>query len=171
MTKVGLSTLRVVEGGAVRRQLRVLDAGDERTEVEPRRGVRRRRQTAVRLALRRVEPEPAVVEADEDRVAVREPVIDAARERVVRDLAIGRRDVVVEVARAVVRQRVDAGDVPADLVNPILRDDVARERIADDAPVRVEARRERIVDHDQVAVAIAVVAEVAARASPRSARY
>ena len=47
-------------------------------------------------------------------------------------------------------------------VNPVGRDDVARERIADRlAAWRVDARRQRIVDRDQVAVAIAVVAEVA----------
>jgi hypothetical protein len=62
--------LRVVEGGAVRRQLGVLDAGDERSEVEFGRGLRGRGQAAVRLALRSVEPEPAVVEPYEEGVVV-----------------------------------------------------------------------------------------------------
>ena len=74
----------------MRRQPRVLDAGDERAEIESRRGLGRRRQAAGRLALRRVELELAVVEADEERLVVRQPVIDAAGERVVGDLAVRR---------------------------------------------------------------------------------
>ena len=67
-----LEHLRVVERRAVRRQPRVLDAGDERAEIESRGRLRRRRQAAVRLALRRVEAELAVVEPHEERVVVRE---------------------------------------------------------------------------------------------------
>ena len=158
----GAQNLRVVERGAVGRQLRVLDAGDERAEIEAGGGLRRRRQAAVRLALRRVEPELAIVEPDEERVVVRQPVVDAAGERVVGDLPVGRRDVVVEVAAAVVRQRVDARDVPADGENAVLRNDVVGKLIAHDPPRRrVDTGGERIVNRDQVAVAIAIVAEVA----------
>ena len=56
---------------AVRRQPRVLDAGDERPEVEPRRSFGRRREAAGGLALRRIELELAPVEPDEQRVADR----------------------------------------------------------------------------------------------------
>ena len=124
----GCQHFRVVERGAMRRQARVLDAGDEGAEIEARRGVGGRRQAAVGLALRRVEAELPVVEPHEDRVVVREAVIDAARVGVVGDLAVGRRDVVVEIAGSVVRQRVDAGDVAADGVNAVGRDDVVEER-------------------------------------------
>ena len=143
------------------RQLRVLDAGDERPEIEARGGFRRRRQTAVRLALRRVELEFAVVEADEERVVVRQPVVDAAGERLVGDLAVGRRDVVVETAAGVVRQRIDAGDVPADREDAVLRNDVVGKLIAHGPSLRVDTGGERIVNRDQVAVAIAIVAEIA----------
>ena len=98
-----LEHLRVVERHAVRRQARVLDAGDERAEVEARGGLRRRRQAAVRLALRRVEAVLAVVEPHEERVVVRKLVIDAARERVIGDLRDRGRDVIVEAAASGVR--------------------------------------------------------------------
>jgi hypothetical protein len=45
---------------------RVLNASDERTQVESRGWVGRRRQTAVGLALRRVEPVLAVIEPQDD---------------------------------------------------------------------------------------------------------
>ncbi len=146
----------------MRRQFRVLDAGDERSEVEFGGSLRRRGQAAVRLALRSVEPELAVVEPDEERVVVRQPVVDAAGERVVGDLPVGRRDVVVEVAAAVVRQRIDARDVPADGENAVRGNDVVGKLIAHDSSRRrVDTGGERIVNRDQVAVAIAIVAEVA----------
>ena len=96
--QIRLDHLRVVECRAVGRQARVLDAGNERPEIEPGRRLGWRRQTAVRLALRSVELELAVVEPHEERVVVRDLVIDSSRKRVVGDLAIRRRDVVVEVA-------------------------------------------------------------------------
>jgi hypothetical protein len=140
----------VVEGQAVRRQAGVLDAGDVGAEVEAGRRLFRCRQTAGRLALRRVELELAVGEADEERVAVRQPVIDAAGDLVLGHLAVRGVQVVVEVAR-LVGLGVDAGDVAADLVDAVLRNDVARERIAKEPPGSsgVRPRRQRIVDDDE----------------------
>src|SRR3989337_4479742 len=46
-------------------------------------------------------------------------------------------------------------------MNAIRRNDVVRKRIADDASLGVEPRRQRIVDRNQIAVAIAVGAEIA----------
>ena len=132
--------LRVVEGQAVRRQARVLDAGDVGAEVEAGRRLLRRRQTAGRLALRRVELELAVGEADEERVVVRQPVIDAAGDLVLGHLAVRGVQVVVEVAR-LVRLGVDAGDVAPDRVDAVLRNDVARERIAQELRVAGADRR------------------------------
>ena len=137
----GCQHFRVVERGAMRRQARVLDAGDEGAEIEAGRGVGGRRQAAVGLALRRVEAELPVVEPHEDRVVVREAVIDAPRVGVVGDLAIGRRDVVVEIAGPVVRQRVDAGDVAADRMDAVGRDDVVGELVAEKLRVRRAHRR------------------------------
>ena len=154
--------LRVVEGQAVRRQARVLDAGDVGAEVEARRRLLRRRQTAGRLALRRVELELAVGEADEERVVVREAVIDAAGDLVLGHFPVRGVQVVVEVAR-LVGLGVDAGDVVPDLVDAVLRNDVARERIAKEPPGSggVRPRRQRIVDDDERAGGRAEVAEVA----------
>ena len=80
--------------------------------------------------------------------------------------------VVVEVAGAV-RQRVDAGHVEPDLVEAVRGDDVAGEGVAQELRVRpahgparvegrVEARRQGVVDGDQVPAQVPVVAEVAA---------
>ncbi len=155
--------LRVVEGQAVRRQARVLDAGDVGAEVEAGRRLLGRRQTAGRLALRRVELELAVGEADEERVVVRQPVIDAAGDLVLGHFPVRGVQVVVEVAR-LVRLGVDAGDVAPDRVDAVLRNDVARERIAKEPTGSggVRPRRQRIVDDDERAGRrVAEVAEVA----------
>jgi hypothetical protein len=80
--------------------------------------------------LRRVETVLAVVEPHEERVAVRQLVIDATGERVVGDFAIGCRDVIVEAAASRVRERVDAGDVAADRLIRLAADDVVGKRIA-----------------------------------------
>jgi hypothetical protein len=163
---------RIVSRRPVCRQARVLDAGDERPEVEAGGRFRRRRQAACRLPLRRVELELAPVVADEERILVRDLVVDAPGEDVVGHLAVHGRRVVVEVPGAV-RQRVNAGNVDADGVLPVRGDDVARERIAQElrirrahrcvrVEIRVRSRRQRIVDEDQVAVRLAEVAEVAA---------
>ena len=80
----------------------------------------------------------------------------------IRHLAVRDRRVVVEAARAV-RQRIDAGDVPADRVYAVRRDDVVRERRSDDLPGgRVDPRGQRIVDWDELTRSVAEVAEVAA---------
>jgi hypothetical protein len=100
----------------MRRQARVLDSGDERTEIVFRRRFRWCRQATSRLSLRRIEPELAPVEADEERVLVRSAMIDAPREHIVGDIAIDRRRVVVEIPGPV-RKRVDAGDVSANGVD------------------------------------------------------
>ncbi len=164
--------LRVVEGQAVCGEARVLDAGHERPEIESGRRLRRCRQTARRLPLRRVELELPVGPPHEERIVVAHPVVDAARHLVLGHLAVGRGQVVVEVPR-LIGLRVDARDVPADRVNAILRNDVAREQVAQELrvgrahrcagiEVRIQARRERIVDLDQRARRrVAEVAEVA----------
>ncbi len=147
----------------MRRQAGVLDAGDVGAEVEAGRRLLRRRQTAGRLALRRVELELAVGEADEERLGIRQAVIDAAGHLVLGDLAVRRVQVVVERAR-LVRLRIDAGDVTTDRVDAVLRDDVARKRIAKESPGPggVRPRRQRVVDDDQRARGrVAEVAEVA----------
>ena len=162
---------RVVQPGAVGRQAGVLDAGDERPEIEPRRRVSRRRQTARRLPLRRIELELAPVEADEQRVPVGRLVVNPSREDVVDHLAVDGRRVVVEIPRSV-GQGIDAGDVPPDAVNAVLRDDVAGKGIAQKLRVRgadrprgvegrVQPRRERVVNRDQGAARAPEVTEVA----------
>ncbi len=127
----GLQHLRVVEPRAMCRESRVLDAGDERSEVEARGRFGRRRQAAVGLSLRRVELELAVIEPHEERIGVRDAVIDPAGEGVVGDLAIGRRDVVVEITAAVVRERKDARDVQADAMESTRRNGVVGKLIPD----------------------------------------
>ena len=84
--------------------------------------------------------------------------MDAAGKRVVGDFTIGRRDVIVEAAAAGVRERIDAGDVAADRVDPVRGDDVAGKRIAHDASP-LEAGGQRIVNGDQVAAPVSIIAE------------
>ena len=57
-------------------------------------------------------------------------------------------------------QRIDAGDVAADRVDPVRGDDVVGKRIAHDASRCVEAGGQRIVDGNQVAAPVPVVAEI-----------
>src|SRR4029079_8042538 len=153
------------------RQPRVLNAGNERTEIEFRRRFRRRRQAAGRLLLRRVELELAPVEADEEGVLVRYAMIDTSREHVVGDITIDRRRVVVEIPGSV-RKRIDAGDISADTVDAVGRNDVVWKWIAQElrvgradrtrrVEIGIEARGQRIVNGDQVSAGVAEVAEIA----------
>ncbi len=175
----GTHDLRVVEGGAVGGQPCVLNSGDERSEIETRGGLGRRRQAARGLALRRIEAELAIVEPGEERVVAGEAVVDTGREGVVLRLAVHRRGVVVEIAGAV-RHRVDAGDIAADAIDLVSRDDVARILVAQElrvggadreprVEVRVEPRGQRIVDEDQVPARVPEVAEVTDPCRARSA--
>ena len=148
---------RIVEAGAVRRQPRVLDAGDERAEIEARGGVRGRRQAAGGLALRRVELELAPVEADEERILVRDLVVDRVR----RTRCRWRRGSRSTCSCRSCPTRSAAGRCSrrsSDGVDPVLRDDVVREtgragtagcvaltgRLG--IEVRIQPGRERIVD-------------------------
>ena len=76
-------------------------------------------------------------------------MIDPPRERVVSDLAVGGRDVVVEAAGSGIRQWIHAGDVQTDRTDPIGWDDVVRELIPDDAcpTLRKSARRKGVLAH------------------------
>src|SRR4051812_15638939 len=115
----------------MRRQAGVLYAGDERTEIESARGLGRCGKTTRRLSLRRVELELAPVEANEERVLVRYTVIDTSRERILSDIPIDGRSVVVEITRAV-RKWIDARHVSTDCVDPVRRNGVAGKWITEE---------------------------------------
>src|SRR4030095_2594736 len=137
--------------------------GDEGAEVEFRFGEIGRGQTAVGLALRRVQTEVLEAVTREEFVPLAEFVIDANSEGVAAGAAVDDRSVVVRHTRAE-RQRIDARNIQTDLVEAIdaavraVRNDVVGEGRTQNlrisradrlrgGEVRIVSRRQRVEYH------------------------